>query len=298
MNGQIWFHADDYGVTPEQSRRILSCFTQGSLNSISVLPNSEHLVECRDILDEIDKERRIRRVLHVNLVEGRPLADKERVGLLVDEQGMFCCSFVKLWMWNYIFHGNKRKKLKQQLKCEIAAQLEAVTKRCDYHITAVDSHQHYHMIPVVFDALMEVIDESGVSISEIRIPVDPVRPALFTGDKPHKIPLINWIKWLILRPYVGRTKRRLHQRGITTPVFFGIFYTCDMRLETVQSLLPAYEKYAMKQDKMLELMFHPGNLMTRGELFDERRDELAEFYMSQNRYAEAQCLKNIDMDIK
>ena len=54
----------------------------------------------------------------------------------------------------------------------------------------------------------------------------------------------------------------------------------------------------MKQDKMLELMFHPGNLMTRGELFDERRDELAEFYMSQNRYAEAQCLKNINMDIK
>ena len=40
----IWFHADDYGVTPEQSKRILDCYKQGVLNSISVLPNSPLLV--------------------------------------------------------------------------------------------------------------------------------------------------------------------------------------------------------------------------------------------------------------
>ena len=293
MDGKTWFHADDYGVTPEQSRRILSCFTQGALNSISVLPNSEYLDECRNILDETDTERVIRRVLHLNLVEGRPIADTGQVELLVDEKGMFCCSFIKLWIWNYTFHGAKRKKLKDQLKCEIAAQLLAVTKQCDYHISAVDSHQHYHMIPIVFDALIEVLEETEVSIKELRIPVDPIRPLLCTKDKPHKVPMINWIKWMILRPYVGRTRHILQQKGITTPVFFGIFYTCDMRLETVQSLLPEYQKYAKQQNKRLELMFHPGNLMTRNELFDERRDELAEFYMSQNRYAEAECLKHI-----
>ena len=32
--GHIWFHADDYGVTPEQSERILDCYKQGVLNSI------------------------------------------------------------------------------------------------------------------------------------------------------------------------------------------------------------------------------------------------------------------------
>ena len=100
----IWFHADDYGVTPEQSKRILDCYKQGVLNSISVLPNSPALVECRELLEETDPEHQIRRVLHINLVEGRPVAGAERVSMLVDEQGMFSCSFVKLWLWNYILH--------------------------------------------------------------------------------------------------------------------------------------------------------------------------------------------------
>ena len=72
--GHIWFHADDYGVTPEQSERILDCYKQGVLNSISVLPNSPALVECRKLLDEADPKHQIRRVLHINLVEGRPAA--------------------------------------------------------------------------------------------------------------------------------------------------------------------------------------------------------------------------------
>ena len=84
--GHIWFHADDYGVTPEQSERILDCYKQGVLNSISVLPNSPALVECRKLLDEADPKHQIRRVLHINLVEGRPAAGADQVKLLVDGQ--------------------------------------------------------------------------------------------------------------------------------------------------------------------------------------------------------------------
>lgn len=82
----------------------------------------------------------------------------------------------------------------------------------------------------------------------------------------------------------GRTARCiLRKKGITAPVFFGIFYTCDMRYETVQALLPAYRGYAKRKETQLELMFHPGNLMSGNEMFDTRRGELADFYMSQNR---------------
>ena len=93
----IWFHADDYGVTPEQSERILDCYKQGVLNSISVLPNSESLEECRRILEEVDPGHQIRRVLHINLVEGRPAAGADQVKMLVDEQGMLSCSVAKMW---------------------------------------------------------------------------------------------------------------------------------------------------------------------------------------------------------
>jgi len=114
---------------------------------------------------------------------------------------------------------------------------------------------------------------------------------LLRARKPKPVPLINWVKWLILRLHKSRNLRILKERGIETPIFCGIFYTCEMTAETVRELLPTYRDYARKHHKALELMFHPGNLLSRQELLDERRDELAAFYLSDNRYAEASCLK-------
>lgn len=298
MSGKIWFHADDYGVTVEQSSRILECFQEGALNSISVLPNSEMLNECRKLLDETDTSYKIRRVLHINLVEGKTVADKDKVSLLVDEEGMLCRSFVKIWLWNYLLFGKKRKELKRQLKCEIAAQLDAVTSQCNYHITAIDSHQHYHMIPIVFDAMLEVIEESGVAIQEIRIPVDPLIPLFDNKNCLFSAKMINWVKWLILKTSEKRNRRRLQRKAIIAPTFLGIFYTCDMQYDIVEALLPAYLQYACKKNTDLELMFHPGGLINRNELLDYRRDELAEFYMSDKRAIEAECLKKLRYEYK
>lgn len=291
-NGKIWFHADDYGVTKEQSYKILECYKNGALNSISVIPNSQALSECLQILDEADSDRKIRRVLHLNFVEGKPLAEMDNVDMLVDETGYFNRSFVQILKWNYIKHGKKRDMLKTQLKNEIAAQIEAVTNVCDYHISAIDAHQHYHMIPIVFDALMEVLEEKRIFIEEIRIPVDPVMPILQTRDI-RKPKIINFAKWGILKFYERRNRKRLKEKNISCPVFFGIFYTCEMKYDIVSELLPKYKKCAERKNERLELMFHPGNLTTRYELLDQRSDELAEFYMSENRFAEAECMKRM-----
>ena len=292
QNKDILFHADDYGVTKEQSCKILECYKNGVLNSISVIPNSPALSECLQILDDVDKDKKIRRVLHLNFVEGKPLADKDKVDMLIDETGCFNRSFVQILKWNYTLHGEKREKLKNQLKNEISAQVDAVTKVCDYCISAIDAHQHYHMIPIVLDALMEVLDEKGMSIEEIRIPVDPVAPLLRTRDI-RKPQIINFAKWGILKFYERRNRKRLKERNISCPVFFGIFYTCEMKYDIVSELLPKYKKYAQRKNEKLELMFHPGNLTARYELLDERSDELAEFYMSENRFAEAECMKRL-----
>ena len=80
MADKIWFHADDYGVTIEQSQRILDCWQKGALNSVSVLPNTLVLKEVLQLLDQADpEETQIRRVLHLNFVEGNPLAGAENV---------------------------------------------------------------------------------------------------------------------------------------------------------------------------------------------------------------------------
>lgn len=288
---RIYFHADDYGVTPQQSGRILTCHAEGALNSISVIPNALQLEECLSLLEQEDCERKIRRVLHLNFVEGRPAAQEKLVSMLVDEKGYFCCSFIQLLKWNYTKKGENRRKLKEQLKTEIAAQLAKVTKECDYHITAIDSHQHYHMIPIVMEALLEVLEAGQIAVEEIRIPVDPLLPLLKTPSVWFRVPAINWAKWTILWLHAGKNKKLLTKKGIRIPIFFGIFFTCEMKTDVVEVLLPKYKKYADKKNQALELMFHPGNLTACYELLDERSKELEDFYMSDNRFAEAECLR-------
>lgn len=293
QDDMIYFHADDYGVSRAQSARILSCYTEGVLNSISVIPNTPELEKSLALLDTEDTQNKIRRVLHLNFVEGRPVACAEQVDMLVDDTGYFSISFIKLLKWSYCKRGEERKRLKAQLKTEIAAQLHQVVDVCDYRITAIDSHQHYHMIPIVLDALLEVIEEKGIRIQEMRIPVDPVLPLLKTSSLWLKVPIINWVKWGILWLQSGRNRKKIEQKNIKVPVFFGIFFTCEMKLDIVNALMPKYIAYAQRQGCYLELMFHPGNLTKREELLDVRSKELEEFYTSENRLKEAECLKQL-----
>ena len=297
MRGKIWFHADDYGVTAAQSERILSCYRDGVLNSVSVLPNTDALRESLALLDQVDPDgTQIRRVLLLYFVDGRPLAGADKVPDLVDNSGFFDKSFIQFFRWNYMKRGAGRQKLVRQLKLEIAAQLRAVTTENDYRISAIDSHQHYHMIPLVFDSLMEVLLEREFEqpgIHQIRVPVDPAAPLMHHAKMRRGVPAINWVKWCILKIYADRNKKILQSKGIEAPLFFGIFYTCEMKMEVVEALLPAYKAYADRTKQALELMFHPGNLTARAELLDERSEALAAFYMSGNRADEAECMKRI-----
>lgn len=288
-----WYHADDFGISLEQSEKILSCYQEGALNSVSILPNVPDLGGVLALLDKADKKRVIRRVLHLNFVEGKPLAGADKVPLLIDKEGYFDKSFFRFFIWNYTVFGKRRAKLKRQICAEIRAQLRAVTKEHDFHITAVDSHQHYHMIPIVFDCLITVLGEaefSHLDIRQVRIPADPLK-LMLAVRRPKRIPAINLVKWLILKTSSKRNVKILFQKGIEVPVFFGILYTCEMKWEIVKALFPAYKRYANGKNTSLELMFHPGNLTADYELLDKRRGELREFYMSDNRFFEAECLK-------
>lgn len=297
MNRRIWFHADDFGVTAAQSERILSCFREGVLNSVSILPNAPALPASLALLNQADPDgTQIRRVLHLNFVEGRPLAGADNVPDLVDDTGFFDKSFIQFFRWNYMKRGAGRQNLAGQLKLEIAAQLRAVTAVHDFRISAIDSHQHYHMIPLVFDSLMEVLLErefEHLGIHQLRVPADPLTPLLHHKKMRRGVPWINWVKWCILNIHAERNKKILQKKGIEVPVFFGMFYTCEMKTEVVEALLPAYRTYADRREQALELMFHPGNLAARAELLDERSEELAAFYLSGSRFEEAECLKRI-----
>ena len=70
-NITIEYHADDYGLFPTQSHRILDCHRNGNLNGISVFPNSPHLSECMSDMHLFSEEVAV--TVHLNLIEGKSL---------------------------------------------------------------------------------------------------------------------------------------------------------------------------------------------------------------------------------
>ena len=82
----IFFHADDYGITPLQSQSILECRQKGCLNSLSILPN---VPELPARAAELRAEKPgLRIAVHLNLVEGHCCAPPAAIPLLVDERGI------------------------------------------------------------------------------------------------------------------------------------------------------------------------------------------------------------------
>ena len=96
----IIFHADDFGITRQQSERILCCSTvcggKGVLNSTSILVNSPAFSECATLIQPHVESQSIQLGWHVNLLEGSCCAPSQNIPLLVNASGLFDKSFTQL----------------------------------------------------------------------------------------------------------------------------------------------------------------------------------------------------------
>ncbi|MCH4183908.1 MAG: ChbG/HpnK family deacetylase [Eggerthellaceae bacterium] len=288
------YHADDFGITPEQSRLILGysslCGGCGALNSLSILVNSPQFKTCADILEPF--LGKIHVCLHVNIVEGHCCADPQTIPLLVNEQGMFAQDFAHLLFMSL---GQRHKELKQQIKLEISAQFDRYLRRFPQMRNAlrVDSHQHFHLIPLVFDALNEVIREQDCSVEYIRIPAEPVVPFLQTPSVWMKIPPINWIKHWLLNFLWRFDKTKALARKNYSAVFCGINLSGHMTPDRVMPLIPHLQAYAKRHEMELELLFHPGGLDNEDSALNPTLTDFVAFYMSPYRAQEGHTLQRL-----
>ena len=78
----IYICADDYGLCDISSLHIKQCIDRGALNKVSVFPN---FVDCD--FTELFEKKDLCVSLHVNLVEGKCMANPREIGLLADANG-------------------------------------------------------------------------------------------------------------------------------------------------------------------------------------------------------------------
>ena len=284
------FHADDYGLFPAQSRRILQCFTEGALNGVSLMPNSPCLEDCLAMLPE----KGLALTVHLNLMEGRAVAPKEELPHLVDGEGVFRVSFAALLFARLTGrYGVYRRELKRELSAQIHALLPAFQRRGA--ALRLDGHAHWHMLPVVFDALMDLIREEELPVRYIRIPREPLgllARRLFSVLPFHPI---NIVKSLLLHALAGRNLRRYREAlsGMERKLFLGVLFSGRFDYPKLSRLLPALEAEAERRGWGLELLLHPGAVYEEEDIRALTNCCDRKFLTSPDRMAEAETLRRI-----
>ena len=281
----VYFCADDYGLCDKASMHIQQCIDEGALNKVSVFPNLDWID-----LDEIVRNKDVRAGLHLNLVEGRCMADAEELDLITYENGDFKHTFIGLLILN-LFH---RKKLEAQAYKEIKAQVLFWRNVLPEDVPfCIDSHQHTHMIPAVFKALVNVLSDEEIDLEYMRIPIEPISPYIKTPSLYFTYKAVNIIKQWLLKFLWMFNKRQAKKHSIPIPYFFGILFSGNLDEERVNKILPKYIKLAEKDSRDIEVLFHPGYIDAQGFDTNEKNIIFDGFYFSEDRKTEFDSVMKI-----
>jgi hypothetical protein len=162
-----------------------------------------------------------------------------------------------------------REKYYRQLKQELSAQIRAVQKYFPENAPVrLDGHAHYHMLPVVFDAMMDVIREEKLKVSYIRIPREHMGIYFPCLHKLRDFSPINLIKVLILNLLARRAERKYGKelKNLEKKLFLGVFLSGRMYYENIIHFLPRAVALAEKRGMNLEILGHPGGVFEEADI--------------------------------
>lgn len=301
-------HADDYALTRNTSEDMLECMREGRLDSISIVPNMNCFEECMELFyGEIPKLPFLPLMsVHLDFVEGRSLAGRDQTpDLTKPGSDLMGLGWGGLFAASYLPH--KRKKIKVQLQCEITAQLAkaqgAIDKcmkiaaengvPCGQKGLRIDSHQHAHMIPVVWEAVLEVVRKERYSLEYIRNSKE-VLGAFLTDVSLYKTYRpVNFVKNRLLSLYSHKVDRFCKENGMQQMYLWGLVMSGRMDRERIEKLYGKMKRKAERDGRTLEILFHPGITLPE-EVTPEIAQEAADdFYLREDRHVEKEAVLSV-----
>ena len=296
----IEYHADDYGMFRTQSKHIIDCYHEGALNGISIMPNSPYLDECMAEIESFRKKLAV--TVHLNFVEGKPLTGS-KASRLIDRDGNFNIGFGKLLIVGYV--PVLRLFYRKQIRREIEAQL----LKCEPYMNdgkfRLDGHVHYHMLPVVFDAMMDVVKDNNLQVSYIRFPREELDIYRRAAGKVKGIKTINVVKVLVLNALASRNERKYRDLLVSLDVkrklFMGVMLSGHMFYDQVKECIShAADIMADRGLQDMEILFHPGDVTQEDEVKEITSKDDLEFLNinSKNRQLEAEALKKFGGNLR
>ena len=150
---RLIINADDYGHCDDVNLAIEQVASSGLLGGVSVLANGERLAHAMAFLQSHPE---ISAGVHLNVVEGMPLARAADVRELAGADGRFGGVFriMKCWLLHPV-------AVFRAVETEWRAQIEALLK-ARIRLTHADSHQHLHAFPPAYRCAVKLCKEYGI----------------------------------------------------------------------------------------------------------------------------------------
>lgn len=298
-------HADDYAYSVNTSKDILDCIKEGKLDSFSIICNTSQYESCMKLLYDTIPNLPILPLMsvHINLVEGLKTSPEDLD--LISDNGILNKS------WGYYFSNSYKPsgELKNQLKKEIKAQIDKTWEdimKCfeiadkngverEQNAIRIDSHVHTHLIHVVWNALIEVIEENDYKIEYIRNPKEPAE--LYFDNRILKtIEPINIIKNRILMLYSKKVDDYCDKNGINKMYMIGLMMSGKMDLDRINVIYDKTLEKARKDSRTVEFLFHPGKALESEKEKEMNDDYFSSFNSSDNRLIEKEAVLKLRRD--
>lgn len=285
MKRIINIHADDFGTSDEITDGIIDSINDGLVNSISIITTTESYINSMNKLKNVNDDVRLN--LHINLIEGYPCTPKSEIPDIVNQSGEFKYTFLALWI-KYLTSSRKEKeKITNQIRTEIECQ---INKYRD-HITdevplRIDSHMHFHMIPFIFDILLELSNRYNIKF--IRIPYEL---RYYNSATNKNYISSNIIKNVLLNSLARFKSEKLKESNIgRNDYFIGVLATGNITLPDLNSALKAISTKG--NPKSVDILFHPGGIKDVKSITWTNKKMFLDYYTSINRKQERHLLKN------
>lgn len=236
-------NADDLGLDRSINTAVLDGYSYGILRSASLVVNGDAFDDA--ITNVIPQCADLGIGIHLNITEGKSLCSD--VDKLTDNNMNFNNNYFQLFIKSY---NPKEKDFMEQLERELRRQIETALSKTK--ITHIDSHQHIHSIPKIFNLVCRLAKE--YNINQVRTHFEK----LYLTPDVHKHFNIKYYKNLIKTFFFGIltlfNETTAHSYKLkTNDYLIGLIYD-----NMIEAITIAYGLMAVNRKKIVvEAIIHP-----------------------------------------
>ena len=257
MERKIIINADDFGLCDGVNRAVVQAHTQGILTSATIMANMPAAPQAIELARQLPT---LGVGVHLNLSEGKPVSKDPSVNCLLDTDGQFAYSPLRLSILSVA-----KRKIRNAIATELAAQIQWVINN-GLKPTHLDSHKHIHNFPAIFPVVCELA--KNFRIAAIRWPFEPKE----VSRKPWPPPSEGGRKRAAIIRVMAKINRRQNPSFFKTQAVLGIAHTGRINID----FLKAAVIYNFAET--VEIITHPGFIdgldPTKTRLVQQRKMEL------------------------